>query len=151
MHIYYIIFFTRLQSYSVNTFTFFNGLFLCLLLPNIWGAEMWFWGLDKARFLSYNTTPAEEEKPLRWEFASLLSKAFDHMAWPRGFGCFWPHISIGCFRADHIAFFSVCFLLAAATAHLILWSIFRWPLVLFRGASFDHILDHSAEWTTWKQ
>ena len=27
----------------------------------------------------------------------------------------------------------------------------RWWLVLFRGASFDHILDHSAEWTTWKQ
>ena len=37
-------------------------------------------GLDKLVFSSYNTTPAEEEKPLRWEFDSLLSKAFDHMA-----------------------------------------------------------------------
>ena len=45
------------------------------MLPIIWGAEIDFQGLDKARFLSYNTTPAEEEKPLRWEFASLLSKA----------------------------------------------------------------------------
>ena len=36
-------------------------------------------GLDKLVFLSYNTTPAED-KPLRLEIASLLSKAFDHMA-----------------------------------------------------------------------
>ena len=36
--------------------------------------------LDNLPGKSYNTTPAEEEKPLRWEFASLLSKAFDHMA-----------------------------------------------------------------------
>ena len=42
------------------------------------------------------------------------------MAWPRGFGYSWPHISVGCFRADHIVFFSACFLLAAATAVLIL-------------------------------
>ena len=32
-------------------------------------------GLDKLVFLSYNTTLAEEEKPLRWEYASMLSKA----------------------------------------------------------------------------
>ena len=37
-------------------------------------------GLDKALRRSYNTTPAEEEKPLRWEFAPLLSKAYDHTA-----------------------------------------------------------------------
>jgi len=42
--------------------------------------EIDFQGLDKALHKSYNTTPAEEEKPLRWEFDSLLSKAFDHMA-----------------------------------------------------------------------
>ena len=55
------------------------------------------------------------------------------------------------FGLTTLCFFSACFLLAAATAHLMLWPIFRWPLVFFRGASFDHILDHSAEWTTWKQ
>ena len=36
-------------------------------------------GLDKALHKSYNTTPAEEEKPLRWEIASLLSKADFHI------------------------------------------------------------------------
>ena len=36
--------------------------------------------LDNLSNKSYNTTPAEEEKPLRWAFASLLSKAYDHMA-----------------------------------------------------------------------
>ena len=36
--------------------------------------------LDNLSNKSYNTTPAEEKKPLRREFASLLSKAFDHMA-----------------------------------------------------------------------
>ena len=36
--------------------------------------------LDNLSNKSYNTTPAEEEKPLRWEFASLFSKAYDHMA-----------------------------------------------------------------------
>ena len=36
-------------------------------------------GLDKALHKSYNTTPAEEEKPSRWEFASLLSKADFHI------------------------------------------------------------------------
>ena len=35
--------------------------------------------LDNLSNKSYNTTPAEEEKPLRWKLASLLSKAFDHM------------------------------------------------------------------------
>ncbi len=28
---------------------------------------------------SYNTTPAEEEKPLRWVYSSLLSKASDYI------------------------------------------------------------------------
>ena len=36
-------------------------------------------GLDKALHKSYNTTPTEEEKPLRWEFASLFSKADFHI------------------------------------------------------------------------
>ena len=116
-------------------------LFLCLLLPIIWGAEIDFQGLDKVPILSYNTTPAEEEKPLRWEYASLLSKAYDHMAWPHGFGSSWPHISVGCFRADHTVFCSSAFLLAAASARLMVWPIFRWPHLHFRGASFDHILE----------
>ena len=38
-----------------------------------------FQGLDKLGFLSYNTTPAEEEKPLRLGIASLLSKADFHI------------------------------------------------------------------------
>ena len=107
--------------------------------------------LDLVGGLAYNMTPAEEEKPLRWEFASLLSKAFDHMTWPRSLDFPWPHISVVCFRADHIVFFSARFLLAAATAVVMHRPIFRWPLVLFGGTSFDHIIDHSAERTAWKQ
>ena len=97
--------------------------------------------------LSYNTTPAEK-KPLRWKFASLLSKAFDHIAWPRGFGSIWPHISVGCFRADHIVFFSAYFPLAAATARLMLWPIFRWPHINHSALGFDHIFDHKQNRST---
>ena len=68
-------------------------------------------GLDKHVFLSYNTTPAEEEKPLRWKFASLLSKAFDHMDWPRGFGSYWPHISVGGFKLTTPCFVCLLFFL----------------------------------------
>ena len=67
------------QKSALTRANFSPSLFLCLLLPIIWGAEMRILGLDKLVFLSYNTTPAED-KPLRWEIASLLSKAFDHMA-----------------------------------------------------------------------
>ena len=48
-------------------------------------------------------------------------------------------------------FVLLLFLLAAATAVLMLWPIFWWPHFRFRGTSFDHILDHSAVWTTWRQ
>ena len=53
-----------LQGICVNASNFSPRLFLCLLLPIIWGAERCIQGLDKARFLSYNTTPEEEEKAL---------------------------------------------------------------------------------------
>ena len=56
------------------------SLFLCLLLPIILGAEMWFQGLDKVLLLSYNTTPAEEEKALEMgdHFPTLKG------LWPQG-------------------------------------------------------------------
>ncbi len=52
------------QKSALTGANFSTSLFLCLLLPIIWGAEIDFQGLDKGLILSYNTTPAEEEKAL---------------------------------------------------------------------------------------
>ena len=57
------------QKSALTRANFSLSLFLCLLLPIIWGAERCFQSLDKARFLSYNTTPAEEKSP--WDGRSL--------------------------------------------------------------------------------
>ena len=56
-----------LQGICVNASNFSPSLFLCLLLPIILGAETMILGLDKLVFLSYNTTPTEEEKALEME------------------------------------------------------------------------------------
>ena len=118
----------------MNASNFPPSLFLCLLLPIILGAEMWYWGLDKARFLSYNTTPAEEEKALEVGVRFPAHKGFR----PHGlttrfrfcmttyFGrllCGWPHcvfsLPVFCLRllpptwyfdrflCDHLCFFEV--------------------------------------------